>query len=292
MTELDVRRELLESASADGRRWLSELSAALSEAAEAVVFADPHIEDPLTHAEGLRYMTRCLSFAALNMVENNDPAYPHLAPLISPWLHFALPNSDYHYLTAPVHADHSYRVFGTLGTGRFFHVEVYAGVHDKIDELTVFGSRADFETGPKGEIEIVLSRDERPGNWVQLPPDGGGYVFLRQAYYDWLTEEPGHFNIERVGATYPPPPPDPQQLKDNLEGMVRFLRRSVLKVAQGIQLFYTIPENTIHFPPFPLGDREDKEHQVGIKGQFYGQGRYRCGPDEAVILEVVPPPCT
>lgn len=46
----------------------------------------------------------------------------------------------------------------------------------------------------------------------------------------------------------------------------------------------------MRFPPFPLGDR-DHDHQVGLRGQLYGQGHYRCGSQEAVILEVEEPVC-
>jgi Protein of unknown function (DUF1214) len=289
MTDGDATSDPMIESTRNAQRWVTEFTDAISHAAGEVVFADKRIENPLAQAEGLRYLTRCLSFAALNMVENNDPAYPHISPLLSPWLQWALPNPDYNYLTAPVHGDYEYRVFGRLGTARFFLVEVYAGVHEKIEEFQVFSSRGDFEVGPDGGIEIILSRQRPAGtsNWVELP-DGGAYVFLRQAYYDWENEVAGDLNIERLGATYPPPPVDAAMLNERLNSMVEFMRRTTVTIAKSTGRFYDVPPDKMDFPPFPLGKREHG-NQVGIRGQFYGQGQYRCGPDEAIILEVTPP---
>ena len=65
--------------------------------------------------------------------------------------------------------------------------------------------KTELVIGDDGEFEVILSREKQDGNWVPLP-SGFCHVYVRQWFYDWENEEPGSIFIERIGATYPPPP--------------------------------------------------------------------------------------
>ena len=53
----------------------------------------------------------------------------------------------------------------------------------------------EFELGPDGEFEIVLSAEPHEGNWLPLD-EGATMLVVRHFFYDWEHEVPVTMSIE------------------------------------------------------------------------------------------------
>ena len=278
-------------------RYTEELVDSIREAANVVLAQHP-IDTELEAAEAARYLARLVAAGSMIEVENHDPAYPHLTQIESPWMQWATLNPDCCYLHAPLDGQYEYRLFGRRGSAHNFDVEIYGGDNAQVADLKVCGGRdhrldgtGTLAVGAGGEIEIVLSAKEQPGNWIAIPP-GPSFVAVRQYFYDWDNEEPADLFIERIGATYPPPAPTAEQYAERLDLLNQWLRFTTMGWAHGIKRCLSAPGGSVPFPPMTLGKDRDHGDQIGFRGLYYGQGHFRCQPDEAVILEVKPPACT
>ena len=278
-----------EAFNATGQDWTA-LLGVLGQAADDVVFGNPRVDSDLARAEGLRHIIRLIAQGALSELEAHDPAFPRLVQIATPFIQWGLPNPDCLYLWASVDGSYRYRIWGDRGTAHLFHVEVTAGDLARFRDMKVYAGRHDFATSPEGEIEIILSQEECDGNWVGLPP-GAGYVTIRQYCYDWPNERPARLTLERIGAPYPPPAPTTAYLTERLELLVDFLRDMPTLCAKAVEQYFAAPADSIPFPPLAFDTDRGHSDQLGFQGLHYGQGHFRCGEDEAVILEVEPPQC-
>lgn len=261
------------------------------EEAQQLVFGDPEIQTDLEKAEGLRYLTRLITAAALTELEAHDPAYPQFVLLESPWMQYALPNPDCRYLYAALDGRFEYRIFGQRGNSRVFEIQVWEGEIGDFGRLRSADSASDFDLGPQGQLEVLLSRTKQGANCMRLP-EGTCWVVVREYFYDWDTEEASELFIERQDAQYPAPPLTGTDLTDRFQLMVNFLRLVPGYCAKAVEMHRAAERDKVPFPPMTLGRSElGYEDQIGFKGMLYGQGYYQCGPEEAVILEVEPPDC-
>jgi Protein of unknown function (DUF1214) len=277
------------------REW-DELQRALADAAR-VVFADERVDSPLARAEASRYLMRLLQYAREALVENHDPAYPQLLKAESPYLQWAFPTPDYVYWYAPIHGADTYRIHGQRGTSRLFAVEVWEGDWAHMSSQRILSSKVhaidgsgELEVGADGHLEITLGREpvepSEPANWLRIA-DGVGSVVVRECYYDWESEQPADMYIERLGATYPASPPTAAELEHNLALVCEFLRTTPGIMAAGAAMHYNAPADRLAYTNIAEAFGND----VGFPEQLYARGHFRCAPDEAVIIETIPPPC-
>jgi hypothetical protein len=245
---------------------------------KSVVFDDPHVDSEFVRVEGLRYLTRIIAGGIPLAIEGWDALFPRLIQFLSPHIQFGLPAADCCYFWAAVHGDETYRVTGTRGSSRLFDVETREGHTAHLAQWKLFDRRSDFETGPDGSIEIVLSATEQPGNWVRLP-EGPGTIIVRQYYYDWLTEQPAILDIERDGAKYPPPPLTAEQLRERLELLIAWLREVPPACQHVVNTHHAAPADRLEFAAIDFGWADLQ----------YGKGTYDCRPDEAIVIEFAPP---
>ena len=260
----------------DGSQWV-EVVSAISDL-QKLVYDDPRVDTPILRAEGLRYLTRLLTGGIPMTLEAWDFDYPSLFKFISPHMQFGLVAADCCYNWAAVHGDGVYRLKGRRGTCRIFDVETRSGHIANLGQWTLHDRGSDFTTGPDGEIEVVLSATEQPGNWIRIP-EGPGTVIVRQYYYDWLTEEPAVLSIERDGVRYPPPPLTPTDMSQRLDLLVAWIRTLGFAMQVSTAEHYAADPGALAFTPIDYAWADI----------LYGKGHYRCGPDEAVLLEVTPP---
>lgn len=280
-----------------------EIGDSFGELMNGVIAKNENANSPLDLAEGLRYLTRAFAWGAL-VGETENYHYPKFVPAASLWLQMGFANPDGGYWYTTVHGDYVYRVFGRRGTARIFDVESWSGSmsdvehmhhcggarHIHLDAHAPIASTSDFEVGPNGEFEVILSKDPQPGNWVPIA-DGLGWVLMREFFYDWMNEERGQFYIERVGATYPPPPTTTGDLQKALTRILEFMNLNVRHLAKGVEAqHYSVAPNAMHIQPMHGGQEErGQEDQIALRDIYFQQGRYDCGPDDAVILEVPEP---
>ena len=239
-------------------------------------------EGLLVAMEGVLSTARIFSAAELCALEA-DPEYPMIVKMISvPGKDIGVPNSDCTYQHAAIHGDHTYRIFGNRGTARIFDIEVFSGSSADMNTFTLVNSlEAQGHTiAPGSDFEIVLSRSPQDGMWIPIP-DGLGTLFFRQVYYDWEKEEPAMMVIERVGATYPPPPLTPEKLEQRVAAMCGYLRdvTDAMYGPVGAETALSADGASVPNPGAPQG----------FAGFTSARGYYVCKSGEALILEFTPP---
>ncbi|MCK9504281.1 MAG: DUF1214 domain-containing protein [Porticoccaceae bacterium] len=242
------------------------------------VWEDPYIKDDHTRAEGLRYLTRLIAGALPMTIDSSSPEFPELLHYLTTRIQSGLPATDCYYMWAPIHGDYTYKISGTKGTARIFDVEIRNGHFAHIADWLTVDRRSDFETDENNRVEIILSKDEQPGNWVKLP-EGYGNIIFRQYFYDWDNEIPANVIIERVGAKYPAPPMTADEIKERCGLFIDWLQQLQQRFAQEYHAYHKAPANALIFDSIDFGWKDLR----------YGKGTYDCAEDEAIILEVTPP---
>jgi hypothetical protein len=260
----------------DGSLWDEFVDAAGR--AAAIVYDDDRIADDAVRAEGIRYLTRIIAGGIPTTIEAWDADFPQLIKFLSPTIQFGLPAADCCYHWAAIEAGRSYRISGNRGTCRVFDVETRSGHMAHLGDWKLLDRSSDFEFGPNGELELIISDTRQDGNWLRLP-EGKGCIIIRQYYYDWLTEEPATLVIERVGAQYPPTPVSPASVAAGMELLTAWMRNVPAACRHAVEGHYNAPVGALEFVPIDFGWAD----------LLYGRGHYTCALDEAVIVEVAPP---
>ena len=247
--------------------------------AGSVVFDDPEVDSERLRIEGLRYVTRVLSVALPVGMEIVDPAYPRLLRLYDTYRNLANCNPDCIYLYARVSSEFSYRISGRRGTALMLEIATMDADMLAYPDGKWLRTISDFETGEDGSIEITLSATQAAKNWVPLDPDAR-WIYVRQYFYDWNTEDPADLVIERLGARYPAPVPDPLTIAGHVQQVTRYLPGWYRGLARNlVGRFYAVSPDRLTF----------SGASAGFSGISYGRGYFTCGPDEAVIVEFEPP---
>jgi hypothetical protein len=243
-----------------------------------IVEADPVVTDDPLVAEGIRYLTRIIACGIPLTVEAMDTEFPQLVQFLSPQLNLGLPAADCCYHWAAVDGSRTYRIHGRRGSARILDIESRQNHMSDLSTWAHIDRVGDVETGPDGAFEVVLSREEKPGNWVRLA-DGPCNVMVRQYFCDWNREQPAELHIECDGAVYPPRQLTLDEMRARLDLLARWLRMVPRACQQQMARHYAVRPDRLDVTPieFAFGDLS------------YGNGHYRCGPDDAVLLEMQVP---
>jgi hypothetical protein len=140
----------------------------------------------------------------------------------------------------------------------------------------------DFDLGPDGEFEIMLSATPQVGNWIPLD-EGATMLVIRHFFYDWEHEVPATISIDPLSGralsieTTPGDPRTPLArqiiaLGDFVEDNLKFF----------MDLAHPEAPNTF-LPPFDgsaMGAAAENRPVIGS---------WKLAPDEALIIEVTPP---
>jgi hypothetical protein len=254
----------------------SYLQEQLGKAAQAVA-SDPMSRNRVDLAAGMRHLLVLLT-AGIDEVLRFDPQ-PVLGVQrtstddIVTW---GMECPDCIYTRAVLRGGESYRLFGNRGTARYVGLQTMNGIaataNELVDELDVDGD---------GNFEVVLSPDERPGNWMRIEGDHPTLT-VRHFFYDWDTEVASSLHIERLG--------------DAVDSNGGSLDPAVAASRQLVALGDFVHDNLAFFlqfgaaaPPngfLPPIDRTD----IGAAAENRPViGRWELQPDEALIVEVEPP---
>jgi hypothetical protein len=245
-----------------------------------LVLADGPANTPLDRAEGYRHLASLLRGGIGEMLVDLDTDRPrfHWSDGTTKW---GLDCADALYAQAPLRGGAVYRVRGNRGSVHFLGLQLVArmrAVHDlDADQLV---------REPDGSFELVIGGDERPGNWLSLPDDANTLT-VRQFFYDWDTEIPASFEIERIdeGARRASSVPGPDGVAAQLAALGRFVHDNTEwwdEVARS-----KLAESPNGFP--------DDAGGLGVvasasqKYQSFGIGAFQLTPDEALLIEVEPP---
>src|SRR5262249_23696013 len=97
------------------------------------------------------------------------------------------------YTRATMRGGESYRLFGNRGTARYVGLQTMNGITSTANELV-----DELDVDADGDFEVVLSADERDGNWMRIEGDHPTLT-VRHFFYDWDHEVPSSLHIERIG---------------------------------------------------------------------------------------------
>jgi hypothetical protein len=256
---------------------------ALREAGHLVLARSP--ANAIDRTEGLRYVTRLARMALKFCVEYADPAFPELVQYMDATQKFGVDNPDQLYLWARISEEHEYRLVGPRGTAAYVGIGVYGGSAGRGGRRTIAHVHADdLEIGPDGNLDVVLSTREHPGNWIRLEPDTTT-LMVRQTMNDRRREAPGALRLVRLGSTGVPPLLTPERIAKGLERAARQIRASIVIFADLADRWAANP-NVLH-----PSDTRMAEQSFGDPDLYYMGGYWRIAPDQALTIEFVPPAC-
>lgn len=234
-------------------------------------------------AVGYRHLLVLLALGIDEALRSSDPYRPHFAPAnVDNVLKWGMDCPDAAYTGAGIRGDATYVVRGRRNSVRYLGFQVMGGM-----ESTGNVVADDLEMDPDGRFELVLSSKEHPGNWMPLDEASSSLV-VRQFFYDWTNEVPAELAIECVEAPVHteetvPPPLDPARVAAELEALGAFTEASVefwLDVEEGGR---TQGVNCFREPAALT--------QMGAAAENVTTwGSWSLGDDEALIIEVPPPP--
>jgi len=232
-------------------------------------------------AAGYRHLMVLLALGVDEALRTSDPYEPVLRPgNVDNHLKWGMDCPDALYAGASVRPDADYRVWGRRGGARFVGFQVMARMGNAGDVVA-----DDLVMEPDGTFELFLSAERRGDNWLPLAGGASSFV-VRQFFYDWVAEEPASLQIEcltprpaRLAVAHN----DEERTARQLAALGAFVRESVrfwwdieeMGRAQGINAFR---------PPVVRADIGGATDNVTVWGSW------DLADDEALVVEVTPPP--
>ncbi len=167
----------------------------LARTGEALLREGP-ADTPTDRAEAHRYLLQRL-VASIDEVLEAATEPPVVALYSHKLRKFGMDSADAKYSTARIDPTGTYRLHGSLGTAHHITLQLVSNA----EGYRAFDSLALTEQRDRGEALEVRVSAERPagwtGAWLPLDPRARELLF-REYFYDWDTETPSTFLIERL----------------------------------------------------------------------------------------------
>jgi hypothetical protein len=270
----------------DGRAWL-EFCDLLRKAGDVIAREDLGTT-PFDRAEGLRYLSRLVAAGFSSFVEATGPAHPVFRPLPE-LVKMGLDNPDNYYVSASIDPRRDYRIRGKRGTIHYLSFAAQNqnfAARDRITGGAGHLNDSELALASDGSFEIVASQREHAGNWLRLGPDTK-QILVRQTFLERARERPVELEIECVGATGPPPAVDPARVGGQLLGSAMYAIGCAQWFADWVVGFRAkAPVNAFHLP-----SEDDHRRLGGDPNVRLWLGTWRLAPDEALVIEAMPPKC-
>jgi len=262
----------------DGSAW-RRFTERLGQLAERIQAA--HAPDtPIDRADGYRYLSMLVRNAFDIAIEDIDPDRPKFN-----WLtrrnKLGWDCPDALYASVAIRDDATYRITGRRGTVHFLGLQLMAGIR------SLHNTHADeWRIAADGRFEIIVSPTRHDGDWVPLE-NAADTIWMRQFFYDWEHEEPASLWVDRIDDGPRPQPHgrlDPAFLARRLDAVATNVEANV-----DLWLFTIIALRERYCNVFPT--EQFGGTQMGAqKHQSAGVCYFRLAADEALLIEVTPPP--
>jgi hypothetical protein len=271
----------------------------LADVRDDYVLSSERKPDELDAVEGFRYVFHLLSEGTELFLEG-DPERPRFSSIVTPARKFLGDNADAIYHQAVIRGDRAYRVTGTRDREAYISFTIHGpdpagGINGKV--LADMNDRQ-FEVDADGKFELILSADERPGNWVKLDPEAR--IVLVRSYFLEQTSaqnDPAtrvRLQIEPLDDPGPAPVLDDATLAQRMLDTIAFVRATSL----GVRVFGEANPTPVPFvsnEPNSVGTpssfRSAGIAAAGAVDIFYSSGTFDLGPDDALIMEGTMPDC-
>lgn len=178
--------------------------------------------DARTTAEAYRHLVRMIRIGFENTFELANLEEPRLTPMVGAMVQYEGVTSDARYLHTFLDGSATHHIRGRRGEAPLIEFGVYTGkmgLHDPshlIESIT----EERLEVRDDGQVEVVLSPDEHPGNWIRTDANTR-YAMIRQYAPDWSKLAPGRFSITREDSKGAEPF-DLEAIREGLERTVDF----------------------------------------------------------------------
>ncbi|WP_420617894.1 hypothetical protein [Candidatus Poriferisocius sp.] len=251
-----------------------------------MVFAPGAPDDPDVRAEGIRALSRFVTFGLEQCLERGDPARPEFVDVQTTIRKFMGDNPDQTYFFANIDGNRSYRINATMAGAVAVEISVYAGnfageggrrLVDAVEDTSL-------PVDPDGSYELLLTPEPEPNNPNQLRLEPDSSSVLIRTYFTDLSVRQSHPRptIKALPAAGPTPMLAPEQLQLGLEIAALFAAGAFdWWVNHKQEKLQTAPVNT--FPP--LVDEGDMHTPENVR---YLSGEWRLGPDEALVVDFDP----
>jgi hypothetical protein len=276
-------QELLNILQEVDRRWLS---------------AEWNITQPRDIADGHRTILHLLS-AALDVLPEADPERPLFQRLVSPTRKIQGDNPDAIYFYTPIRDDRAYRIRGNTAGAAYTSISMElgsAGGHYPTGVARAINDK-DLKVASDGSYELVLSPDQRPGNWLKLEK-GTGSITTRH----YFEAEPSiekdlskviPLTIEPLDPVGPKPAPTDESIAASIRAVGNWMRGftleqpPMLRSGKPVPSWVSIVPNRFNPPALPDG-------QTGFANRdaHYAMAPYALKPDEALLIEGRFPKCS
>ena len=268
----------------DGRSW-AEFCDTLKRAGE-VVLRDGSPHDAFDRAEGFRYLSRLTRVALESYIEFADPRAPAFRRPSHETVKIGADNPDNYYQSAAISGAHEYRIRGSRGTVHYLGFGTYVGNYGAAGRMGQSGylEGEDLEIDSDGRFEIRLSCERREGNWLAMEPDSSSLI-VRQTFRDRTREQIADLTIERVDADGPPEASTPEFVDQGLGAAAAYVLGTASLFADWAEGFAKHPNQLPRFDPSVARAAH------GDPNICYFHGYWELAAEEALLIEVTPPPC-
>ncbi len=243
-----------------------------------VVLSDSVPHDPVDMASGFRHLLVLLGVGIDELLRRGLDRVPAVKPSgMDAAYKWGMECPDCIYVGSALKGGLTYRLWGNRGSARYVGLQVMSGMGSTANALI-----DEFELGPDGEFEIILSAEPHEGNWLALD-EGATMLVVRHFFYDWEHEVPVTMSIEPLSG--------PAVVADRAPGdPTAAMARQVIALGDFLEenlaffLNFSNPEAPNSFlPPLDgtaMGAAAENRPVIGS---------WKLAADEALIIEVTPP---
>jgi hypothetical protein len=278
-----VPHSIAEAALSTGDSEASDLATAWAHlqerlsAAEQLVRSAPVNKNRLDYGSGMRHLMVLLAVGTdMALRADPDPVLAVNRASMDDIVTWGLECPDCVYLNASLRAGETYRLFGNRGTARYVGLQTMDGIAATSNCLV-----DDLEVDADGNFEAILSADEHDGNWLRLTGDHPTLT-VRNFFYDWDTEVLAALRIERISDEVAPEARS-TELDASVSRQLHALGDFVYDNLKFFLDFGAMPPANGFIPPMDMTEMGAAAENRPVIGRF------ELNPDEALILEVLPP---
>jgi len=238
-------------------------------------------QDAQTRAEGYRDLARMLRAGLESFLEGGDPAFPTLHCPVHHTIKMGADNPDNHYQSAPINPQYDYRIVGKRGTVDYLGFGTVINRYSSGGGMKTDGflDSMDMEIDADGSLEIIVSQNEHPGNWLRMGPETNS-INVRQTFQDRRVEEAAELRIERIGAEHERPEPfSPERLDKALQGAVQFVKNTTGLFESWAEGFLST-ENEV-----APADQAFCQAIGGDPNIYYFHSSWKLAEDEALVIK-------
>ena len=280
-TEADLAAEAVVS----GKAW-EEFCDTLKAAGGALQFPGAP-QDPKIQAEGYRYLSRLARGGLEAFLEYGDTLAPELKRLCHETVKLGADNPDNYYQNCNLDGAYTYKITGTRGSVTYLGFSTKAGQYGQQGGITPLSEldASVMDIADDGTFEILISKEKHSGNWLEIH-DGPNMLFVRQTFADREKEQIAELKIERLtGPKDPSSELTPERLVEALRAAGTFAAGAPIMFANWSNGFRK------HSNKLPRFSDEVSTKAGGDPNIAYYHSHWALGPDEALVIEVMPPAC-